>query len=198
MTIIYYLLRQRWVIISLLIINILGTIYGFYWYRYQLKDTPLKFLIFVPDSPTASLFFCIVLIAFLLKWHWPLFEALAAVTLLKYGAWAVGMNAVSGIFGYPLNSENVLLIFSHGCMAIEGLLYAPFYRMKPWHLIVAAIWTLHNDFIDYVFDMAPWYPYLSSHHHVIGYLTFWLSWLSIGFIYYLNKRVNKLSLNSDI
>ncbi|MFC7392646.1 DUF1405 domain-containing protein [Scopulibacillus cellulosilyticus] len=120
---------------------------------------------------------------------------MAAITLLKYGVWAVGMNAVSGLFGYPLNLGNYMLIFSHGCMAIEGLIYAPFYRIKLWHIVIAAIWTLHNDFIDYVFNMAPWYPYLSSHHQVIGYLTFWLSWISIGVIYYLNKKVNKLPLN---
>ncbi|MFC7391584.1 DUF1405 domain-containing protein, partial [Scopulibacillus cellulosilyticus] len=73
MTIIYYLLKQKWVITTLLIINILGTVYGFYWYKFQLKETPLKFMAFVPDSPTASLFFCIVLAGFLLKKHWPLF-----------------------------------------------------------------------------------------------------------------------------
>ncbi|TCP31625.1 putative membrane protein YpjA [Scopulibacillus darangshiensis] len=195
MTGIYFLLKQKWVLWTLLIINLLGTVYGYYWYLFQLKDTPIKFMIFVPDSPTASLFFCIVLSGFLLKKHFRLFEALAAVTLFKYGVWAVGMNAVSSSFGYKLEFENWMLIFSHGCMAIEGLLYARFYRFKGWHLLIAAIWTVHNDFIDYIFGMAPWYPYLAANIQTIGYLTFWLSLISIGLVYLLAMRKNKLTLS---
>lgn len=51
----------------LLIINTFGTIYGYIWYQYQLIETPPIFIPFVPDSPTASLFFVFVLIAFLQK-----------------------------------------------------------------------------------------------------------------------------------
>ncbi|MFP3472625.1 DUF1405 domain-containing protein, partial [Micrococcus sp. SIMBA_144] len=67
---------------------------GYYWYGWQLADTEPIFLLFVPDSPTASLFFCFVLLAFLFKKNWPLMEGLAAVTLFKYGIWAVVMNAL--------------------------------------------------------------------------------------------------------
>ena len=50
-----------------------------------------------------------------------------------------------------------MLIASHLGMAIQGILYSPFYRIKLWHLIFAAIWTIHNDIIDYVFEMMPRY-----------------------------------------
>ncbi|EPR28178.1 putative membrane spanning protein [Geobacillus sp. WSUCF1] len=53
----YALLASRPVVWLLLFVNAAGTIYGYYWYRYQLADTPPVFLPFVPDSPTASLFF---------------------------------------------------------------------------------------------------------------------------------------------
>ncbi len=43
----------------LLFVNLLGTIYGYIWYLPQLRNTPSQFLIFVPDSPTASLFFAL-------------------------------------------------------------------------------------------------------------------------------------------
>ena len=89
---IYPLLANRSFLLLLLIINVAGTIYGYVWYGWQLKETPAIFLIFVPDSPTASLFFVFVIAAFLLKKNWPLVEALAIVTLFKYGIWAVVMN----------------------------------------------------------------------------------------------------------
>lgn len=62
------------------------------WYGGQLKQTPPYFLLFVPDSPTASMFFVLVLIAFLLKKNWPIIESLAIVILFKYGIWTVVMN----------------------------------------------------------------------------------------------------------
>lgn len=177
-------LEKRWFIWVLFIINILGTIYGYIWYKYQLVETPPKFLIFVPDSPTASLFFVFVLGAFLLNKNWPLFEALAMITLFKYGVWAVVMNVLTLTITGSLHWTGYMLIVSHGAMAIQGLLYAPYYRFKLWHLVVAGIWTLHNDVIDYVFSMMPWYGVLSNYMPQIGYFTFWLSILSIAIAYF--------------
>lgn len=90
----YAMLRQRSVLLFLLVVNILGTIYGFIWYGNQLKETSPIFWPFVPDSPMATLFFVFVLIAFLMKKNWGLIEALAIVTLIKYGVWAVVVNAI--------------------------------------------------------------------------------------------------------
>ncbi|WP_442594512.1 DUF1405 domain-containing protein [Neobacillus sp. D3-1R] len=191
---IYTFLANRNILWLLLIVNILGTIYGYYWYGWQLEETPAKFLIFVPDSPTASLFFVFVLIAFLMKKNWGLIEALAIVTLFKYGIWAVVMNILVFVVTGELDEVGYMLIFSHLAMAIQGLLYAPFYRIKLWHIIVTAIWTLHNDVIDYVFFMLPKYYVLDLFTPQIGYFTFWLSILSIGFAYYFGMKQNRLEI----
>jgi uncharacterized membrane protein YpjA len=192
---IYSLLGNRSILYLLLIVNFLGTVYGYYWYRFQLVDTPPKFLAFVPDSPTASLFFVFVLIAFILGKNWPLMEALAIVTLVKYGIWAVVMNGlVLGISG-ELDGVSLMLMLSHGAMAVQGILYAPFYRFKMWHLVVTGIWTLHNDVIDYVFFMMPRYHMLNAYMPQIGYFTFWLSLFSLGLAYYLVIRKNRFTLN---
>ena len=188
-----YLMGQRLVLWILLLINIPGTIYGYIWYESQLNITPPKFLIFVPDSPTASLFFCFVLIAFLLRKNWPLIEALAIVTLFKYGIWAVVMNILT-YFVDGLNIYGYMLIFSHLGMAIQGLLYAPYYRIKPIHLVIAAIWTLHNDVIDYVFFMMPRYSVLDQYIPQIGYFTFWLSMVSILITYLLCIKKDRYQL----
>ncbi|RBW70264.1 DUF1405 domain-containing protein [Bacillus taeanensis] len=188
MTFISYLLKQRFVLLSLLIINILGTIYGYYWYLWQLVDTPLHFLPFVPDSPTASLFFVFVLIAFLLNRNFPLIEALAAVTLFKYGIWAVGMNLGGMYVSGVISLANIMLIASHFGMALQAILYAPFYRFTYRHLLIAAVWTIHNDIIDYVFQMYPRYPALKEYIPQIGYMTFWLSVVTLLLIYAVAVR----------
>ncbi|MBL4954150.1 DUF1405 domain-containing protein [Neobacillus sp. YIM B02564] len=191
---IYPLLANRPLLIVLLIINIAGTVYGYYWYGWQLKETSAIFLPFVPDSPTASLFFVFVLIAFLLKRNWPLLEALAIVTLFKYGIWAVVMNILVYFVQDELDPVGFMLIFSHFAMAVEGVLFAPFYRFKWWHLIITAIWTLHNDVIDYVFFMMPRYHMLDQYMPQIGYFTFWLSNFSLGLAYFVALRPSRFKL----
>ncbi|MBM7701742.1 putative membrane protein YpjA [Bacillus iocasae] len=182
-----YVLKDRRFLWLLLIVNVLGTIYGYIWYGNQLAQTPGKFLLFVPDSPTASLFFVIVLIGFLLKRNFSLFEALATVTLFKYGVWAVVMNLLVYKVTGVMDPVMLMLVASHAAMAIQGILYAPFYTIKMWHLVVAAIWTLHNDIIDYVFFMMPRYRALDEFIPQIGYFTFWLSILSIAITYFFCK-----------
>ncbi len=184
------ILAMRPILWLLLIINILGTVYGYIWYGSQLAETPTKFLIFVPDSPTASMFFCFVLILFLWKKNIPIIEALAVITLFKYGIWAVVMNLLVWYVAGSIDWQSGMLIFSHGSMAVQGLLYAPYYRIRPIHLALAAIWTLHNDVIDYVFGMMPRYYMLNEYIPQIGYFTFWLSIASITVTYVFCMRKN--------
>lgn len=175
----------------LFIINLAGTIYGYIWYGSQLSQTASIFLIFVPDSPTASLFFSIFLLLFIFGKHLPYIEALAVITLFKYGIWAVVMNFLTLLVEGTLNWQGYMLMASHGAMAIQGLLYMPYYQLRLRHIVFAAIWTLHNDVIDYVFEQMPVYSSLSSYMNEIGYFTFWLSLLSIGITYYFAIRVKK-------
>lgn len=195
LSMIRYILQDRRFLIALFMVNLFGTIYGYYWYRFQLAVTPDIFLLFVPDSPTASLFFTLFLLYFLFNKNTPYIEALAIITLFKYGIWAVAMNLFTLYIDGTLNWQGYMLMISHGAMAIQGLLYAPFYAIRMRHIVVAAIWTLHNDIIDYVFDMMPMYSSLMIYKDEIGYFTFWLSILSIAVAYMLtinrNKRLTK-------
>lgn len=179
LTEVWLLLTSKMFLVVLLLINIFGTIYGYIWYGSQLADTKPIFLIFVPDSPTATLFFCFAIIGWLLNQHWRIFEALALVTLVKYGLWAVVMNLLTlkeiGSIGWM----GWMLVCSHFLMAVQGLLYIPKYDFKWLHLIITAIWTLHNDAIDYLFGQMPIYSMLTQYMNEIGYFTFWLSIICI-------------------
>lgn len=159
----------------LFIVNLLGTIYGYYWYGSQLAITEPKFYLFVPDSPTASLFFTIALLGWLFKKNWKLVEVLALITLVKYGLWAVVMNIWTYIETGSIGWMGWMLVISHFAMALQAILYIPFYRFKWIHILIASIWTVHNDIIDYVFDQMPIYSNLSVYANQIGYFTFWLS-----------------------
>lgn len=180
-----YILLNRKFLILLFIINLVGTIYGFYWYGWQIEITPAVFIPFVPDSPTASLFFTIFLLFFICGKNIPYIEALAIVSLFKYGIWAVVMNVLTLVVEGALDPSGYMLMASHLGMAVQGLLYAPYYHIKLRHLAVAGIVVLHNDIIDYVFEQMPIYSSLTDYMNGIGYFTFWLSIASILIAYFL-------------
>lgn len=188
-------LRSRQILYLLALINGLGTIYGYIWYIPQLRETEPIFLLFVPDSPTASLFFTIVLIGWLLGRQFRYMEALAYVTLIKYGLWAVVMNLLTFIQGYSLGIVGWMLIVSHGAMALQAIVYGPFYTFHIRHLVVAGIWTLHNDVIDYVFEQMPVYYTLMDHLPQIGYFTFWLS-VGVLLLAYWNVRQRQQNMEN--
>lgn len=192
------LIMRIWLILShksflwiLLFVNVLGTVYGYDWYKGQLIITEPKFWIFVPDSPTASLFFCFAVFGWLIGRNFKLMEALALITLVKYGLWAVVMNLLTLLETGSIGFVGWMLIVSHFAMALQAVLYIPFYRFKFGHIVIAAIWTLHNDVIDYVFGQMPIYRNLMKYMDQIGYFTFWLSIACIALAYVAWKKRSK-------
>ena len=172
----------------LLFVNLLGTVYGYDWYMWQLIVTEPKFWLFVPDSPTASLFFTLAIIGWLINRNFKLIEALALITLVKYGLWAVVMNLLTLIETGSIGWVGWMLVISHFAMAVQAILYIPFYKFGLGHIVIAAIWTLHNDVIDYVFGQMPIYSNLMIYINQIGYFTFWLSIVCIALAYFVWKR----------
>lgn len=191
-------LDKRWMLWTLLVINLTGTVYGFYWYKNQLIHVGSWLNIFVPDSPTASAAFTVVLALLLLKRHAPLIEAFAAVTLFKYGVWAVVMILAGAVQTAALHGGSVIsqlvwtdwmLMLSHGGMAFQALLYGSFYTYRMRHLIIVAGWTLINDTVDYILGLHPWLPSsITSYVPVIGWFTVSLSFLSLTVAAWLAYR----------
>lgn len=191
-------------------VNLLGTAYGYVWYWNQLKWTaaekPLILLPFVPDSPTASLFFTLSLLFLLADRHqaWrrrlaflaaprALIDALAVITLFKYGVWAVVINFADGWQGGGIDGLQWMLIFSHGGMALQALVYARRLTHGYIALLLAAGWTLLNDGLDYGLGIHPWlYPPLLDDVPVIAVFTVCMSVVSIGLAWRLRPPANRI------
>jgi uncharacterized membrane protein YpjA len=157
----------------MMLVYIPGTAYGYYWYKDQLMSTwqehPHWQIVFVPDSPTASLWFALAL---LWLWVWPtrtrngwlagvrgVVEALGVVTSVKYGIWATAIIFAGYAQGSPLDGASWMLIIGHSAMAICALLYARFFHFGGMALAAAAAWTFLNDTVDYTFHVFPYLPY---------------------------------------
>ncbi|MNO40513.1 hypothetical protein D3C76_306630 [compost metagenome] len=173
----------------LFIVNLLGTVYGYIWYGNQLEFTaenyPAWLLPFVPDSPTASLFFTLALLLLL----YPpkgfkgtlireLIEALAVVTSVKYGIWAVSIIFAGGYQGDTVSWKDWMLVVSHTGMAVEALIYARFFAFRRM-LPLALFWTFANDIVDYSEGVFPWLPgVLEDNVTEVQYFTISLTFLS--------------------
>jgi uncharacterized membrane protein YpjA len=197
-----FMLNRR-VLWPLFWVNALGTVYGYQWYAAQLVETVTEIspylVIFVPDSPTASLFFTLSILFLLIAPREPehgrgsfirgLIEALAVITSVKYGIWAVAMILAGSAQGDPLVWQDWMLMFSHAGMAVEAVLYGRFFR-KGWiHVAAAACWTLLSDVVDYTFGVFPYLPRpLYDDLGAVQLFTIALSVLGIATAYVLYKK----------
>lgn len=172
---------------GLLVINFLGSLYGYYWYHDQLLATPWLWWIFTPDSPLSTSLFTLTLALLLLEekkasktghgtkgiGHRPegifscpsfwgrkvkeILGLLACATLIKYGLWAVVVIGDYWMKGASVTCIEALLFLSHLGMAAQGYL---FLRHWPLHLgqgFLVGTWLILNDYVDYVLG---WHPYL--------------------------------------
>lgn len=190
-------LRQRWFLWLLFFVNFLGTIYGFIWYADQLADTPPLLRIFVPDSPTGSGLFTLVIFTYLVGRQFPILEALAGITNFKYGVWAVAVIIAGWFLGNEIHWQDIMLMVSHTGMAVESALYARYYKLTWLAVGIASLWTLNNDFLDYVMEIHPWLPdVLVPYTTIVGLCTVLLSLVSIAFIWSLNIKLQRNSSNN--
>ncbi|WP_219836556.1 DUF1405 domain-containing protein [Paenibacillus sp. R14(2021)] len=196
-------LTNRINLLLLFIVNATGTVYGYIWYGDQMKYTvaqhPFWRVIFVPDSPTASLFFTLSLLFLLfpvLAKPTPVYigvraiiESLGVVTSIKYGVWAVTMILAGAAQGDSLQWEHYMLIVSHLGMAVEALLFVRFMIVGRFAAFLALIWLLLNDTIDYTYFVYPWLPdvleddlsAIQSFTMGLSVVSLLLTWLFISF-----------------
>ena len=182
-----YTLYQRSWLMMLLICNILGMIYGYIWYGEQLSHTPWQFKIFVPDSPTAILFLVISISLILIQKQNSIIDALAFVTLFKYGIWAVIMNILFIIEQGDITVNGLVLMFSHSIMAVQSIYFYPRFKRSMIGISVAMTWVFLNDYIDYFHLQFPYYDFITTHVWQIGVLSCCLSVFGLLLYIELNK-----------
>ncbi len=167
-------LMDKKVLMSLMIINLLGSIYGFYWYQEQLAVTPWYLWIFTPDCPLFALFFVFVLMGFLLNKRSNILETLTWMGLIKYGIWTIFVISLFfyAVFKQSLQVsgqflvEETALLISHIGMFIEGCILTRYLKLTRINVLITGIWFLLSDVLDYGVEVYPWLPY-QPHYHII-------------------------------
>jgi uncharacterized membrane protein YpjA len=172
------ILCQRWLLTLVVILNVIGTVWGFFWYRYQLQETAWYLLPFVPDCPLHALVFalfaCCLLTRDPLATIWKqTFAWIGVLGSIKYGIWTVVIlgQFFSTLASWPVD-DDLLLFISHSGMLLQGMLYARFLPETIKPAMLAISWFVANDFFDYVLNTHPLLP-LAGQYLLAG-------WLSIG------------------
>jgi len=148
--------RQPRFMAPLLVINVLGSAYGYFWYREQLAETSFYLWPFVPDSPLSTTLFAAALLLHLTGANKTMFQVLACTVSIKYGIWAVIMITNYWSSGGPVAPTETMLWLSHLGMAAEGAIFLRTYRFKINVVIITGAWMLVNDLMDYGAGLHPY------------------------------------------
>jgi uncharacterized membrane protein YpjA len=149
-------LRLAWPVV---LVNLLGTAFGFWYYRFQFETTPLEMWAFVPDSPLATLFIAGSLAAWRLDLDADWLHLLAFFGCIKLGLWTPFVQLfLQGPAGIP-DWLYYFLIGSHLAMALEAMLIHRYAKFSVGAVAVATGWYLANDVVDY------FWPVVGDFHH---------------------------------
>lgn len=139
-------LRFAWLIVA---INLVGTGFGFWYYRHQFETAPLAAWPLIPDSPAATMFIGLSLAAYKLDLEWDWLHAIAFFGCIKLGAWTPFVQLVVNGQGSLFWGMYWFLILSHLAMVVEAFVIHRYATFTVRAVAVAAGWYLLNDIVDY-------------------------------------------------
>ncbi len=151
--------NRRW-LAALFATNVLGFIYGIYYYWHQLSITPMYLWIFVIDSPLPVLLFAVICAMIYLKKSSPQWLILFSFFgLIKYGIWT---DIVIYLFRDYFFSVNPLIyglnFHLHFGMVLEGLLLLQLLKPKLKDILFVGGFYLLNDYLDYFYGTVTLIP----------------------------------------
>ncbi|AGB16771.1 putative membrane protein [Halovivax ruber XH-70] len=152
-------LRLAWLVVA---VNLAGTAFGFWYYRYQFVETATVMWPFVPDSPLATLLIALAIAAWKLGYEQPWLTALAFFGNLILGLWTPFTLVV---FADQFAAQGIapamyaFLFGSHLAMALQALVLYRISDFPPWAIAVALCWYTLDLVVDY------FVPVVGEPHH---------------------------------
>ncbi|MUW14021.1 DUF1405 domain-containing protein [Halorubrum sp. CBA1125] len=145
--------RYAWVVVA---INLLGTAFGFWYYRFQFRALPPEVWVFVPDSPAATLLIACALAAWALGRSSDTLAALAFFGNVKLGLWTpYALVVFAPRFVETAGPALYAFLFvSHLAMVLQAFVL---HRMTDFPLkavAVATAWYTLDLLMDYFVPVA--------------------------------------------
>ncbi len=141
-------------------VNLVGTAFGFWYYLPQFGIEPVAMWPLVPDSPVATLFIALSLLAWRVGRPNEYLNALAFFGCIKLGLWTPYVLTVfEADFSYLHWAMYNFLFWSHLAMVVEAFLLHRFSDFPVRAVFVAVVWYGLNDVVDY------FVPVVGRPHH---------------------------------
>jgi len=190
------ILKSTRILTTIILINLIGTLAGFYYYYDQLSSSPVYLWPFIPDCPIYTMLAVVVLVTYLLKKKSvDLLSFIASIGLAKYGMWTVLVVLGFSPFYFSINSSMYgVLACVHVLMALEFIL--PLYiikEIKKSYVITAFTWFFLNDFFDYYVGTHP--PIPSWGISSVAFMTFAMTPIFIIGVCLIHKFLNDANLD---
>ena len=148
--------------VPIAVVNLIGTAFGFWYYGYQFSIEPVAIWPLVPDSPVATLFIALALLAWRLGRSNEYLNALAFFGCIKLGLWTpYVLLAFKAEFSYLHWAMYNFLFWSHLAMVVEAFLLHRFSDFPVRAVALAAAWYGLNDLVDY------FVPIVGTPHHTL-------------------------------
>src|SRR6056297_2991356 len=168
-------LQYAWVIVA---INLVGTVFGFWYYIPQFRLEPIVAWPIVPDSPIATLFIACSLALYKLGRSNEYLNMLAFFGCIKLGLWTPYVLTVFAdaflatvtpppqvvpVLGQALasNAMYAFLFISHLGMVVQAFLIHRYSDFPSRAILVAVVWYGFNDLVDY------FVPIVGTPHHTL-------------------------------
>lgn len=147
---------RRWFMITLVVVNLLGSVYGYYWYSGQLSRTPVELWLFTFDSPLSTTLFAFALLGLLWYKENKLLQLIAYTGVIKFGIWASVVILHFWATGGRPTWIVTFLLFSHIGMALEGWVFIRHLYVPSTHIFLLALWLGVGDYLDYIVGIHPY------------------------------------------
>ena len=144
--------------------NLAGTAFGFWYYRFQFAGTELAAWPLLPDSPVATLFAALAFGLWYLDRPSDYLAAFAFVGCWKLGLWTpfvlvVFADAFLADTALPLY---LFLVTSHLAMVLQAFVLHRISAFRVRALLAAVAWYGLNDVVDYFLT-----PFGTPHHTLL-------------------------------
>ncbi len=153
-------LRLAW---PIALVNLIGTGFGFWYYRFQLESTAWQVWPWVPDSPLATLFMAASLALWQLDRNSELVNMLAFYGNIKLGLWTPLALVLfhQDFLAYQHPAMYAFLVGSHLLMVAQAFLIHRYSTFPPWAILGALAWYTVDLLIDYFI------PIVGGPHHTV-------------------------------
>lgn len=193
-SIVDHVYKDRRILALVIFINIIGSLFGLYYYWEQLSVTPWYYWIFVPDCPLYTFLMIFALIFLIAGKRYDTFNTITAVGLAMYGTWTmVILLYFNEIYFAPANAlMSTGLFVSHFGMALESVLLMPYLKkvgIISW--LIAWAWffiqTVFDYFVPYIHNGLTMrlHPLALVEYYSQGYPGFTVLTVKLDMVMYL-------------